>query len=106
VDRLRDGRSFSARRVLAVQHGQPILSAIASFQVPEAGLEHSAQMPEVPAPEGLPSRAELRERSLATATEVPPRVVEALRKPSAFDFRPVDPVDPLQPAASSPAQSM
>jgi acyl-CoA thioesterase-2 len=106
VDRLRDGRSFSARRVLAVQHGQPILSAIASFQDPEAGLEHSAPIPQVPGPEGLTSRAELRERSLATATGVPPRVVEALRKPSAFDFRPVHPVDPVRPKASAPAQSM
>lgn len=106
VDRLRDGRSFSARRVLAVQHGAPILSAIASFQVPEEGLEHSAPMPDVPAPESLPSRAELRERSLATAAGVTPRVAEALRKPSAFDFRPVDPVDPLRPAPAAPAQAM
>lgn len=106
VDRLRDGRSFSARRVLALQHGQPILSAIASFQVPETGMEHAAPMPDVPAPERLTSRAELREGSLANATGIPPRVVEALRKPSAFDFRPVDPVDPLRPVPSAPAQAM
>src|SRR5438270_1983936 len=51
VDRVRDGSSFSARRVQAIQHGRPILSMIASFQVGEAGLEHQAPMPEVPPPE-------------------------------------------------------
>src|SRR3954467_5581845 len=48
VDRIRDGRSFTARRVKAVQHGHPILSMMASFQVDEPGLEHQAPMPEVP----------------------------------------------------------
>src|SRR5690348_13050547 len=47
VDRIRDGRSFSARRVQAIQHGRPILSGIASFQVPETGLTHQAPMPEI-----------------------------------------------------------
>src|SRR5919206_701592 len=49
VDRIRDGRSFSARRVQAIQHGRPILSMIASFQIPEVGLEHAAPMPAVAA---------------------------------------------------------
>src|SRR5438552_7490892 len=76
VDRIRDGRSFTARRVQAIQHGQPILSIIASFQVQEPGLEHQPPMPDVPAPEKLPSSAELRERWLAEAGEVPQRVRE------------------------------
>ncbi|MBT0772226.1 acyl-CoA thioesterase II [Kineosporia sp. J2-2] len=59
VERLRDGRSFSARRVQAVQHGKPILSMIASFQTPAPGLDHQAPMPEVPRPHELPS---VRER--------------------------------------------
>ncbi len=46
VERLRDGRSFSARRVHAYQDGVPILSMIASFQVEDSGLDHQAQMPE------------------------------------------------------------
>jgi acyl-CoA thioesterase II len=58
VERLRDGRSFSARRTHALQFGRPILSMIASFQVPAAGLEHQLPMPDVPAPEDLPSIAE------------------------------------------------
>jgi acyl-CoA thioesterase-2 len=55
VDRLRDGRSFSARRVQALQFGRPILSMIASFQSPADGVEHQLPMPEVPDPETLPS---------------------------------------------------
>src|SRR5512142_258142 len=51
VDRIRDGRSFSARRVQAIQHGRPILSMIASFQIDEPGLEHAASLPELPPPE-------------------------------------------------------
>src|SRR3546814_446589 len=46
VDRIRDGRSFSTRRVVAVQHGKAIFNLQASFQVPEEGLEHQAPMPE------------------------------------------------------------
>ena len=55
VERLRDGRSFTARRVQAVQHGKPILSMIASFQLPAEGLDHQTTMPEVPRPDELPS---------------------------------------------------
>ena len=55
VDRIRDGRSFTTRRVVAIQHGKAIFNLQASFQVPEAGgLEHQAPMPEVPPPEELP----------------------------------------------------
>lgn len=60
VDRIRDGRSFTTRRVLAIQHGRAIFSLTASFQVEEAGFEHSALMPDVPPPEDLPDEAEIR----------------------------------------------
>ena len=50
VDRSRDGRSFSARRVVAIQHGRPIFTLAASFQVKEEGLEHQFEMPDVPPP--------------------------------------------------------
>jgi len=60
VDRLRDGRSFSTRRVQAFQKGEPIFSMIASFQIADAGLDHQLDMPtELPQPEDLPSAAEL-----------------------------------------------
>ncbi len=65
VERLRDGRSFSARRVHALQFGRPILSMIASFQAPAGGLDHQLPMPDVPAPESLPSIGE-RYAGLAT----------------------------------------
>ena len=59
VERLRDGRSFSARRVHALQREQPILAMIASFQVPDVGLDHQAPMPDVPEPEDVPTTAQL-----------------------------------------------
>ncbi len=106
VDRVRDGRSFSARRVQAIQHGRPILSMIASFQVPEAGLEHAAPMPEVPPPDALVPSAELTERWLSEAGPVPPKLAEALRAPGAIEFRPVDPQNLLRPSPVEPRQAV
>ena len=59
VERLRDGRSFSARRTHALQHGRPILSMIASFQQPDSGLDHADPMPLAPPPEDVPTTAEV-----------------------------------------------
>jgi acyl-CoA thioesterase-2 len=59
VEQLRDGRSFSARRVQASQRGVPILSMIASFQVADTGLDHAEEPPDVPDPESLPTTAQL-----------------------------------------------
>ncbi|WP_165986105.1 acyl-CoA thioesterase II [Streptomyces sp. YIM 98790] len=59
VDRIRDGRSFTTRRVVAVQHGQPIFHLSASFQAPEEGLEHQEPMPPAPDPETLPRAEEV-----------------------------------------------
>src|SRR5258706_3190279 len=56
VDRIRDGRSFTTRRVVAIQHGRAIFNMSASFQVPEEGLEHEFSMPDAPDPESLPDR--------------------------------------------------
>ncbi|MFC6878482.1 MULTISPECIES: acyl-CoA thioesterase II [Actinomadura] len=58
VDRVRDGRSFTTRRVLAVQHGKAIFSLSASFQIVEDGPAHQAAMPDAPAPETLPHAVE------------------------------------------------
>jgi acyl-CoA thioesterase-2 len=55
VDRLRDGRSFSIRRVTAVQHGEPIFVLSASFQLAQGGIDHQTPMPDVPPPESLPT---------------------------------------------------
>jgi len=58
VERMRDGRSFSTRRVVARQHGRPIYFMTVSFQVPEDGFEHQDAMPAVPAPEEAADMAE------------------------------------------------
>jgi acyl-CoA thioesterase II len=55
VDRVRDGRSFTTRRVVAVQHGKPIFSLSASFQLDQPGIDHQSDMPEAPPPESLPT---------------------------------------------------
>lgn len=75
VDRIRDGRSFTTRRVVAVQHGQPIFHLSASFQAHEEGLEHQYDMPAAPDPESLPTAAEMLPRHLPA--DVAARLIEA-----------------------------
>jgi len=58
VETVRDGRSFTTRRVVAVQRGKPIFSLSASFQLVEEGLDHQVEMPDVPGPETLPTMAD------------------------------------------------
>ena len=60
VDRIRDGKSFNTRRVVAIQKGRPIFSMSVSFQVIEEGLHHQIPMPEAAAPEDCPSQEDLR----------------------------------------------
>src|ERR671921_760062 len=60
VDRIRDGKSFTTRRVVAIQHGAAIFSMSASFHAGESGFEHAASMPEVPPPEELPNDQDMR----------------------------------------------
>ena len=69
VERIRDGGSFTTRRVKAIQHGRPIFAMSASFHRHEESFEHHAQMPDVPAPEELPSERELREKLLKVLPE-------------------------------------
>jgi acyl-CoA thioesterase-2 len=87
VDRLRDGRSFTTRRVLAIQKGEAIFAMSASFQVPEEGYEHQMPMPDVPMPEDLPDREEMR-------TSVLPNMPEAVRayyqRERPIEIRPVE----------------
>lgn len=97
VDRLRDGKSFSSRRVQAIQHGRPILSMMASFHHPEPGFEHQAPMPEVPPPESLKSWPELVEEWMQQEPDITEEARAALTADFFIDFRPVDPVNPLRP---------
>ncbi|WP_240450083.1 acyl-CoA thioesterase II [Streptomyces sp. S1] len=85
VDRIRDGRSFTTRRVVAVQHGQPIFHLSASFQAYEEGLDHQADMPAAPDPETLPTAGEMLPRHLPE--DVARRLVEAR---AAVDLRYAD----------------
>ena len=81
VDRIRDGRSFTTRRVVAIQHGKAIFHLSASFQVAETGLEHAIEMPEVPDPETLPTLAE-RLRPYVKEPEL-----QWILRPRAIDIR-------------------
>ena len=87
VDRLRDGSSFTTRRVTAVQHGLAIFSLEASFQVREEGLDHQMPMPaDVPSPEELPTQHEL----LQTIEHIPTAIRKFWARERPLDIRPVN----------------
>jgi acyl-CoA thioesterase II len=87
VDRIRDGKSFTTRRVIAIQHGQAIFSMSVSFHSDEPGFSHQAKMPNVPGPEDLPSEAEVRERVLPMMPDPVRRYYERERP---IELRPVE----------------
>ena len=101
VDVARDGKSFSNRRVVAIQHGQPIFNMTASFQVPEEGLEHAAPMPQVPGPEGLP---DVRELPPDAVTKVPEKMRRFLTHERPFEFRSVEPIHLVMPPRAAPVR--
>src|SRR3974390_2624971 len=87
VDRMRDGKSFTTRRVTARQHGHPIFSMLVSFHSDEPGLAHQALMPDVPPPESLPSETEIRAKILPTMPDPVRRYYERERP---IELRPVE----------------
>jgi acyl-CoA thioesterase II len=87
VERIRDGGSFTTRRVRAVQHGRAIFSMSASFHKPEAGFEHQSPMPDVPPPESLPSVRDIFDSSTA---DVPESMRAYWRRERPIDVRIVD----------------
>jgi acyl-CoA thioesterase-2 len=101
VDRSRDGRSFTNRRVTAIQHGEQIFHMAASFQAPQPGVEHQLTMPDVPAPESLASSAALPPETLA---RLPERMRRYYGQARPFEFRPTEPVDLLEPRRGPPSQ--
>ncbi|MEM7099177.1 MAG: acyl-CoA thioesterase II [Pseudomonadota bacterium] len=101
VDRIRDGRSFTTRRVVAIQNGQPIFAMSISFQVEEPGLEHQFPMPDAPPPEALVDEFELRAEQLKA---LPEEFQEPLSISSAIQIRWVDPLDFITPPAAPPHQ--
>jgi len=87
VDRIRDGGSFTTRRVVAIQHGKAIFSMSASFQKIEEGLEHSFSMPDVPHPDNLVSEKELAEQFIDHAPE---NVRKYWQRERPIELRPTD----------------
>jgi acyl-CoA thioesterase II len=107
VDCIRDGKSFTTRRVVAIQNGQAIFSMAASFQRHEEGFEHQATMPTTDGPEALVSEVDLaRERVSALAGAKLPGIPEKLLEQAVCDkpieIRPVDPYDILRPQTREP----
>jgi acyl-CoA thioesterase-2 len=92
VDRIRDGGSFTTRRVVAIQAGRPIFNMSASFHLHEPGFEHASPMPDVPAPDDLPSEFELMRRQ---ADRLPPGMRGRAIAEGPFDLRAVEPLDDL-----------
>ena len=103
VDRSLDGHSFSNRRVVAIQHGEPIFNMAASFQVVEEGLEHQIAMPAVPPPEELPDSSRPPPQLLAC---LPERVRRFLEQPRPFEFRLVQPMDYPGPRNAQPSRQV
>ncbi|MCB4454091.1 acyl-CoA thioesterase [Leisingera sp. McT4-56] len=103
VDPARDGRSFTTRRVVAMQNGKQILNLAASFHAREDGWDHQHAMPDVPVPGGLEPRHEILKRNASRFT--PEKQAELLR-PRPFEIREVEPRDPLAPEKTSDANQM
>jgi acyl-CoA thioesterase-2 len=103
VDRSLDGHSFANRRVVAIQHGEPIFNMAASFQVLEGGLEHQIGMPAVPAPEELPDSSRPPPELLA---RLPARLRRFLEQARPFEFRLVQPFDYVAPAGAPPSRQV
>lgn len=103
VERLRDGRTFNTRRVVAIQHGRPIFNMAVSFQQEENGFEHQKAMPDVPPPEDLPSFDQLRQKAME---QDPARFVNRRRRELPVDVRPIQPADPYEAGPHPPFQSL
>ncbi len=101
VDRSRDGKSFSVRRVVAIQHGAPIFNFSASFQIHESGVEHQLCKPEVPNPEDLAPPEPLAPSALA---RIPVKLQRWLGMKGPFEFRHVYPRDEINPPKRPPYQ--
>jgi acyl-CoA thioesterase-2 len=87
VDRIRDGKSFTTRRVIAIQHGNAIFSMAASFHADEPGMTHQAKMPDVPTPDQLPNEAEIKQRVMPMMPDPVRRYFERDRP---IELRPVE----------------
>jgi acyl-CoA thioesterase-2 len=101
VDRPRDGRSFTSRRVTAIQHGEAIFHLSASFHIEEPGLDHQMGMPDVPAPETLTNELD---SIRARADKIPEPLRGILTQDRPLDVRPIVPADPFRAPKPGPAE--
>jgi acyl-CoA thioesterase II len=99
VDRIRDGKSFTTRRVVAVQHGKAIFNMAISFQTIEDGLAHQFDMPDVPAPEDLEDEVSLRTR---WSKDLPEEYRNAFTRERPIEVRPINPYNFFDPTKSAP----
>jgi len=106
ADRIRDGKSFTTRRVVAIQHGEAILNMSASFQIHEPGFEHQMAMPAVPPPEELPGDAELAARFREAGAPADDEDVLWFEREQPVEQRYADPIDWLRPRAMEPRQRL
>ncbi len=103
VDRIRDGRSFTTRRVVAIQHGRAIFNLAASFQIVEQGPDHQMPMPSVPDPDELPTWQQRVEPYL---DRLGPDLAQWLVRERPIDSRPVDDPRWLDPTPREPEQDV
>ncbi len=101
VENIRDGRSFSTRRVQAIQHGKTVFFLTASFQIAEEGFEHQDEMPDVPGPEGLLSEVEYARKY---RTFIPEKVRDMFTADKPIEMRPVTLHNPLSPEIMEPVR--
>ena len=101
VDRIRDGKSFTTRRVVAVQRGQAIFTMSISFQIDEEGLNHQFDMPDVPLPDALLTDEEIRQQQSKNWSE---EFQDSFLGSTAIQVKPIDPVDMLHPEPAPPVQ--
>jgi acyl-CoA thioesterase-2 len=103
VDRIRDGKSFTTRRVVAVQGGEAIFSLSASFQGVEEGFDHQDPMPEAPPPETLMSELDLARKY---QDRIPEPMREQVLAERPIEIRPVEPLNPLKPQVKPPTRML
>ena len=94
IDRIRDGKSFTTRRVVAIQGGRAIFNLSASFQIEEDGLSHQDPLPPIRGPEGLFSEQQWAHK---VADKIPAPLRERALGNRPIELRPVDPINPMNP---------
>jgi len=99
VDCIRDGKSFTTRRVVAIQKGRAIFSMSASFQIEEAGFEHQDSMPDVPGPHEIKSEIEM---ALSVKDKIPLSIRDKILCVKPIEIRPVNPINPFSPSKEKP----